>query len=106
MVKASRTGFIFRVEGIYVGTLEYYDDPKDEDWQEFSTRDLHPAGKPQFTIWVDTGEPDEVDRHDAIARAITIVNWMRGEKGWEGFHATLSMRTRDGYQPVYQWELH
>lgn len=96
-----RTGLRFTVEGEYVETLQHLDDPDDEMWTPFMTEDLHPAGKKHITIWRRGGD----SREKLTRRAVSVVDWMRGEKYWEGFCAKLFLQRKGAPIAVFEWEL-
>ena len=96
-------GYVYFVEGEYVGHLEGHDDPADEDWKFFEMRDLHPAGQDFFTVWSQFKDGSGLGECDRRARG--VVEWMRGEKHWDGFIATLWRRARPRDVRVATWEL-
>jgi hypothetical protein len=103
---ACKVGYVFHVAGEYCKELQHLDDPADEDWIPFGMSDLHPAGEESITIWTNYGRPCPQARQEAIDRAITIVEWMRGFRGWEGFDAGLWIgRPGDHGERVMRWEL-
>ena len=97
-----RIGHRFHVEGEFCERLRGLPNPNDEDWRVFDTSDLHPSGKDVFTVWVPNfREHCDEAREEAVERAIVVVDWMRGERGWEGFYADLQLADRK----VFSWKL-
>jgi hypothetical protein len=95
-------GYRLHVEGEFCERLRGLPDPNDEDWKVFDMSDLHPSGKDTFTVWVPNfREHCDEAREEAVERAIVVVDWMRGERGWEGFYADLWLADRK----VFSWKL-
>ena len=95
-------GYHFYVEGEFCKRLRGLPDPSDEDWEVFVTPDLHPFGKDAFTVWVSNfREHCDEAREKAAERAIEVVEWIRGERNWEGFDANLYLANRK----IFSWEL-
>jgi hypothetical protein len=105
-VLSERVGYVFYVEGEYCENLQDLPDPADEDWVPFQMQDLHPGGEDRIAIWTHYSEPCPEAEEEAIAKAITIVEWMREEKDWEGFDASLWLwRGEQAHKRVFRWEL-
>ena len=102
-----KVGYRFTVEGYYCVHLQGLPDPNDEDWQLFDLDDLHPGRKNVITVMVANYDtPCEAAKQEAVERAVHVVEWMRGEKGWQGFDAKLWLlkgQNPDGR--VFRWEL-
>ena len=99
-------GYRFYVTGEFCKHLRGLPDPADEDWEVFEMPDLHPSGKDVFTVWVPNfREHCDEALKEAIERAIVVVDWMRGERGWDGFYAGLWAPRKEGGERLFSWEL-
>jgi hypothetical protein len=94
-VVSRRVSYVFRVDGEYCERLKGLPDPADEDWEYFDMHDLHPGGADHITILTDYAETCPEAQAAAVSKAVTVVEWMQEEKGWEGFDATLWLCHRD-----------
>ena len=104
----NKTGVQFYVEGEYCLRLKGLPDPNDEDWECFCNEDINPFGRPRFIVWSQYRDPlsysDERER--MVNQVIAVVDWLRGELGWEGFCSVLWLYRGEGQdERVYQWEL-
>ena len=103
-----RTGLNFYVEGQYVTDSDWQDlaDPRDQDWIPFQNSDLHPFRKRFFTAWSQHTELTKHDIHDLALHIINLIDWLRQERDWTGFCATLWLHEGTSRpQRMFQWEL-
>jgi len=103
-----RTGVECHVEGEYVLEPDWkgYDDPNNENWQPFDNADIHPFGKPFFTAWSQFDVLTDKDRDELTDQIITVIDWLRQERDWCGFDATLWLH-RGTELPVriFRWQV-
>ena len=109
----NRTGLQFYVEGEYCLRLKHLPDPNDEDWILFNNEDINPFDRPYFVVWSQFDNPlfdnplsypDERER--LINQVVMVIDWLRGELGWEGFCANLWLYRGEGTdERAYKWEL-
>lgn len=102
------TGILFYVEGEYVtkGDWQGCLDPADENWTFFENADLHPFGKRFFTAWCTCRELTQSDIHDCAMQIVQVIDWLRQERNWCGFDATLWLHTNTSKpRKMFQWEI-
>lgn len=102
-----KIGYRFTVRGEYCVHLLGLPDPNDEDWELFELCDLHPGRMDVITVMVaNYNAPCEAAKEEAIERAVHVIEWMRGEKGWQGFDAHLwTCKGDDLHERAFRWEL-
>lgn len=98
----NRIALIFRAEGEYKSWLDGTE-ADEAGWEPFEMCDLHPAGRDHFKIWSQARELTDEVRQEMIKQAVTVVDWMRNEKGWDGFCADLVLHAQG--KKVFHWEL-
>jgi hypothetical protein len=104
------TGLDFYVEGQYVSQSDYVlilFDPVEQRWTPFDNADIHPFGKRFFTIWSQFTNLSEEDITRMAQEAATIIDWLRQERGWELFDATLWLYQGEDNRPkrMFRWDL-
>lgn len=70
-------------------------DPDSWSWEPFTNQDLHPSGSDFFVMPV----PVKVAgaKGQALQEVATVIDWLRKDRGWVGFDATLYL-FRSGLQ--------
>ncbi len=96
-----KTGIRFFVEGEYATRLD--ENGEFADWQPFETRDLRADGKEEIIIWSQFDGIDAEELECMISRAVNVIDWMREERGWDGFNASLYRSTTN--ERVFSWEI-
>lgn len=100
-----QTGLSFYISGEYSKDI-HPDDPEKATWEMFTTTDIHPAGKEYFTAWSQFTEITDEDRERMVDEVSIVIDWIRKDRGWDGFVATL-WQYRGDQKPlqVNRWEL-
>ena len=102
-----KVGYRFTVAGAACAHWLGLPDPCDENWELFELCDLHPGKKDYIVVMVANYDaPCASAQQKAVERAVHVIEWMRGEKGWQGFAASLWLcNQHNPDQRVFRWEL-
>jgi len=103
-----RTGLEFYVIGEYVTAFDWegHTDPGDENWLPFDNADIHPFSKTFFTAWSQFDDLTDLDRAELANEIVAVINWLRHERDWYGFNATLWLhRGTESPVRIFHWEL-